>query len=265
MLLAIDAGNTNTVLAVFRGDSLMCQWRISANNKRTGDEYYLFLNRFLESNGFTRGDISGVIISSVVPQNIFSLKTLSRKYLNCEPLIVGNDDLFLGVDIEIEKPSEVGADRLVNSISGYEKFGGDLVIIDFGTATTFDVVGSEGGYLGGAIAPGINLSIEALHNAAAKLPSIDISKPKFVIGKSTEGAMQSGIYWGYVGLIEGVVSRIKKEYGKQMKILSTGGLAPLFYDAINEIEFLEPDLTIEGLNIIYKKNSKENDTKLKKA
>ncbi len=162
-------------------------------------------------------------------------------------------------------PSEVGADRLVNSIAAYEKLGGNLVIIDFGTATTFDVVGPNGEYLGGAIAPGINLSIEALHNAAAKLPSIDISRPKKVIGDSTESAMQSGIYWGYVGLIEGIVSRINCEYGKSMKVLCTGGLSPLFYDAIELIEFLEPNLTIEGLNIIYKKNSVNNDSKLKKA
>ncbi|MDA0780819.1 MAG: type III pantothenate kinase [Rickettsiales bacterium] len=265
MLLAIDAGNTNTVLAVFRDGALMCQWRISANNKRTGDEYFLFLDRFLDSNGFSKNDINDVIISSVVPQNIFSLKTLSRKHLNTEPLIIGEDEVFLGIDIKLDKPSEVGADRLVNSIAAYEKFGGNLVIIDFGTATTFDVVGSGGEYLGGAISPGINLSIEALHNAAAKLPSIDISRPKKVIGDSTESAMQSGIYWGYVGLIEGIVTRIEKEYAKPMKVICTGGLAPLFYDVIDKIEFLEPDLTIEGLNLIYKKNSVNNDSKLKKA
>ena len=265
MLLAIDAGNTNTVFAIFRDDNLMCQWRISANNKRTADEYFLFLNRFIESSGFSVNDIKGVIISSVVPQNIFSLKTLSRKYFNLEPLIIGDENVYLGIEIKIDKPSEVGADRLVNAIAAYKKLGSDLIIIDFGTATTFDVVGSKGEYLGGAISPGINLSIDALHEAAAKLPSIDISRPKKVIGDSTESAMQSGIYWGYVGLIEGVVSRIKSEHGKSMKVLCTGGLAPLFYDAIEQIEFLEPNLTIEGLNIIYKKNSVKNDIKLKKA
>lgn len=265
MLLAIDAGNTNTVFAVFDRDDIACQWRISADNKRTGDEYSLFLNQFLDSNGLSVGDINAVIISSVVPRNIFSLKTLSRKYFNCEPLIIGEEDVALGIKIMLEKPSEIGADRIVNSVAAYKKFGGDLIIIDFGTATTFDVVGSAGEYLGGAISPGINLSIEALHNAAAKLPSIDISKPKNVIGKSTEEAMKSGVYWGYVGLIEGICERIKKEYKKEMKVLCTGGLSPLFFDAIEEIEYLEPDLTIQGLNLIYKRNSNKDEPKLKKT
>lgn len=255
MLLAIDAGNTNTVFAVFNRDDIACQWRISADNRRTGDEYSLFLKQFLNANGLSVSDIKATIISSVVPQNIFPLKTLARKHLNCEPLLVGDKDVTLDIKILLDRPAEVGADRIVNSIAAFEKFGGNLIVIDFGTATTFDVVGSEGEYLGGAISPGINLSIEALHNAAAKLPSIDICKPKNVIGKSTEEAMQSGIYWGYVGLIEGISSRIKKEYAREMKVLCTGGLAPLFYDAIEQIEFLEPDLTIQGLNLIYKRNS----------
>jgi len=256
MLLAIDAGNTNTVFAVLQDEEILCQWRISTNSKRTADEYSLFISRFLNSNELSYKDIVGVIISSVVPQNIFSLKELSRKYFSCEPLIVGKDNVLPGIEIKIDKPSEVGADRVVNSVAAYKEFGGDLVIIDFGTATTFDVVGGKGEYLGGAISPGINLSIESLHNAAAKLPSIDISRPSKVIGKCTESAMQSGIYWGYVGLIDGIVSRIKQEYGNSMKVLCTGGLAPLFYDAVEQIEYLVPDLTIKGLNVIYKNNSK---------
>jgi type III pantothenate kinase len=254
MLLVIDTGNTNTVFAVFDGDKLKGKWRLSANRNRTADEYAVALMQFLQLDGLTRDKIKDVIIASVVPQNIFALKMLCRTYLNCEPLIIGDAKVNIGIEIKIDRPSEVGADRLVNAVAAYNKYGGNVIIIDFGTATTFDVVGNGGEYLGGAISPGINLSLDALHKAAAKLPEVNVAKPKKVIGTSTVEAMQSGIYWGYVGLIEGIVSRIKKEYGQEMKVLATGGLAPLFFEATDSIKHLESDLTIYGLKQIFENN-----------
>ncbi len=254
MLLVIDAGNTNTVFAVFDHDTVKGQWRLSANSKRTADEYALCLGSFMQMAKIDTGSIKGVIISSVVPQNIFPLKTFCRSYLKCEPLIIGTNDIDIGIEIKIDRPSEVGSDRLVNAVAAYGKFGGNVIVVDFGTATTFDVVGNGGEYLGGVISPGINLSIDALRAAAAKLPGIDIVKPAKVIGTNTIEAMQSGIYWGYVSLIEGIVSRIKKEYGREMKVLATGGLAPLFSGATDAIDNLESDLTIYGLKKIYESN-----------
>ncbi|MCE3233329.1 MAG: type pantothenate kinase [Rickettsiaceae bacterium] len=254
MLLVVDTGNTNTVFAVFDKDELKGKWRLSANRNRTADEYAVALTQFLQLEGLERGQIKNVIIASVVPQNIFSLKMLCRNYLNCEPLIVGESNVKLNIEVKIDRPSEVGADRLVNSVAAFNKYGGNAIIIDFGTATTFDVIGKNGEYLGGVISPGINLSIDALHRAAAKLPEVDVARPKKVIGTSTVSAMQSGVFWGYIGLIEGITERIQKEYGAQMKVLATGGLAPLFAGATNKIEHLESDLTIYGLKQIYENN-----------
>jgi type III pantothenate kinase len=254
MLLVIDTGNTNTVFAVFDGDVLKGKWRLSANRNRTADEYAVALMQFLQLDSLKKQDVSDVIIASVVPQNIFALNMLCRNYFKCEPLIVGESDVKLGIEVKIDRPSEVGADRLVNSVAAFNKYGGNVIIIDFGTATTFDVIGNKGEYLGGVIAPGINLSIDALHRAAAKLPEVEIAIPQKVIGTSTVSAMQSGIYWGYVGLIEGIVSRIKQEYGKNMQVIATGGLAPLFFDAVSAIEHLEADLTIYGLKQIFEKS-----------
>ncbi len=258
MLLAIDAGNTNTVFAVFDGEKVRGQWRLSTNRKRTADEYAVALSQFFALDGLDKAEISGVIIATVVPQNLFALKTMCRNYIGCNPLVVGEGDVNVGIEVKVERAAEVGADRLVNSVAAYKRYGGNVIIIDFGTATTFDVIDEGGAYLGGVIAPGINLSIDALHAAAAKLPQVDVAKPAHVIGRSTVEAMQSGVYWGYVGLIEGIVSRIKNERGCEMKVLATGGLAPLFAKATDVIENLEGDLTIFGLRLIFEgfENSK---------
>lgn len=253
MLLVIDVGNTNTVFAVFDKDKIKGQWRIATNPKMTADEYAINLTQLLSLGSVNIKKIRSVIVSSVVPQGVFSLKKFCKNYFGCDPFIVG--DINIGVEIRLDKPSEVGSDRLVNAVAAYNKFGGDVIVVDFGTATTFDVIGTKGEYMGGVISPGINLSVDALNAAAAKLPEVDVAKPEKVIGKSTVGAMQSGIYWGYVSLIEGVVARIQGEYGKKMKVLATGGLAPLFFKAIESIEYLEPDLTIEGLKLIYDANN----------
>jgi type III pantothenate kinase len=199
-------------------------------------------------------EINAAIMSSVVPQANFALRMLARKFFKTELLIVGEEDVKLDIEIKIDKPREVGADRLVNAIAAWNKYGKPLIIVDFGTATTFDVVNGDGSYIGGVIAPGVNLSLETLHRAAAKLPNIAVERPAQVIGKDTVSAMQSGIYFGYVSLIEGIVKRIEKEYGKAMKVIATGGLAPLFAKATSVIDTLEPDLIIDGLKLIYEKN-----------
>lgn len=256
MLLAIDVGNTNCTLAVFDGTRLMGQWRLATDPQRTSDEYMIALAQLLELDAISRKSITHCIISSVVPQTLFPLKQLSRKYFNCEPLVIGEAQVHVGINVIIDKPDEVGADRLVNALAARKQFGGNVVIIDFGTATTFDVVDKKGDYVGGVIAPGINLSMDALKIAAAKLPEIAVAKPSKVVGKSTIGAMQSGVYWGYVSLIEGIVARIQQEMGSPMKVVATGGLAALFADATPVIQHLERDLTIEGLRIIFEQNRK---------
>jgi len=256
MLLAIDCGNTNIVFAVFDGDEVRGEWRASTDVERTADELGVWLCQLLSIEGMSRGDISDAIISSVVPAMQFNLKTLCRKYFNCNPLVVGDEGVDLGIEIRLDRPEEVGADRLVNAIAAHGRFPGPLIVIDFGTATTFDVVDRDGNYCGGAIAPGINLSLEALHMAAAKLPRVAIGKPRQVVGRATVPAMRSGIYWGYVGLIEGLVSRIQEEMGEKMTVVATGGLAPIFVEATPCIQHLVSDLTLRGLLEIFHRNAK---------
>jgi len=257
MLLAIDVGNTNTVFAVFAEDgSIKGEWRSTSDSNKTADEFSVWLTCLMEMKGMSPKDISGAIIASVVPAMVFNLKSLCRTYFDCEPMVVGEGGLDLGIEALLPRPEEVGADRLVNGYAAAQKYGGPIIIIDFGTATTFDVVDGEGRYIGGAISPGINLSIEALHMAAAKLPRVAISKPQNAIGTSTIEAMQSGIFWGYVGLIEGMVARIMKEHGERMKVIGTGGLASLFAEATDKIEITDADLTMNGLLAIYRRNSK---------
>ncbi len=251
MLLAIDAGNTNIVFALLGEDGVRQRWRISTVANRTADEYMVWLNQLMQLEGLTPNGISGAIIATVVPQALFPLQLLCRRYFNTEPLVVGDPNVKLGIGV---KAHEVGADRLVNAVAAQEIYGGPLVILDFGTATTFDVVDDEGNYVGGVISPGVNLSLEALHMAAAKLPRIAVERPTQVIGRSTVPAMQSGVYWGYVGLIEGITARIQKEYGKPMKVVATGGLATLFAGAAACIEDVDQELTIKGLFKIYKMN-----------
>lgn len=259
MLLAIDAGNTNVVFAAYDGAKLVGAWRSATDPKRTKDEYHAFLNYWLKEAGIKPGDFTHAIIASVVPDLDFTLKTLCRQFFNCEPMIIGQTHMDLGIKPLLPRPHEVGADRLVNAVAASHLYGPPLVIIDFGTATTFDVVDSEG-YRGGVIAPGINLSLQALHMAAAKLPRVNVDRPEKVIGTTTIEAMQSGVYWGYIGLIEGLIARIRAEYAathqKEMTVIATGGLSPLFQTGTNVIQKVDMDLTLTGLRLIFEKNKK---------
>ena len=256
MLLAIDSGNTNIVFALFEGEQLRGEWRSSTDSDRTADEYGVWLTQLMAMEGIDRNQVDSCIIASVVPAMMFTLKQLCRRYFGREALVVGDDGVKLGLTVLIDRPEEVGADRLVNAVAAHRYYQGPLIVIDFGTATTFDVVDGAGNYCGGAIAPGINLSLEALHAAAAKLPRVAIGRPKSVIGKATVPAMRSGIYWGYVGLIEGLVQRISQEFGQKMTVVATGGLAPLFAEATPAIDHLQSDLTLRGLLEIHRRNLK---------
>ncbi|WP_425996293.1 type III pantothenate kinase [Caulobacter sp. DWR1-3-2b1] len=254
MLLAIEQGNTNTMFAIHDGQSWIAQWRSATESTRTADEYVVWLSQLLSMQGLGFRAIDACIISSVVPQSIFNLRNLSRRYLNVEPLVIG-ENAKLGVDVRIEKPSEAGADRLVNAVGANMVYPGPLIVIDSGTATTFDIVAADGAFEGGIIAPGINLSMQALHEAAAKLPRIAIQRPARVVGKDTVGAMQSGVFWGYIALIEGLITRIKAERAEPMTVVATGGVASLFEGATDSIDHFDPDLTIRGLLEIHRRNT----------
>ena len=259
MLLCIDAGNTNVVFAAYDGAVLKGAWRSATDTKRTKDEYHVFLSHWLEEANIKPADVTHAIIASVVPDLDFTLKTLCRQFFKCEPLIVGQTQMDLGIKPLLPRPHEVGADRLVNAVAASHIYGPPLIIIDFGTATTFDVVDAEG-YRGGVIAPGINLSLQALHMAAAKLPRVNVDRPEKVIGTTTIEAMQSGVYWGYIGLIEGLIARIRAEYEtvskKHMTVIATGGLSPLFQTGTTIIQKVDMDLTLTGLRLIFEKNKK---------
>ncbi|WP_404378903.1 type III pantothenate kinase [Caenispirillum salinarum] len=254
MLLTIDSGNTNIVFAVFDGDEVRGEWRSSTTTERTADEFGVWLTLLLGTADIKPDDIDAAIVATVVPANVFTLKTLCRRYFKCEPLVVGEPNVELGLEIRLDHPEEVGADRLVNAVAAHARYEGPLIVIDFGTATTFDAIAANGDYLGGAIAPGINLSLEALHMAAAKLPRIAIGRPTEVIGKGTVSAMKSGVYWGYVGLIESLCRRISNELGAPATTVATGGLAPLFAEATDVIHHLDQDLTLRGLLEIHRRN-----------
>ena len=256
MLLAIEQGNTNTMFAVHDGSEWIAQWRSATESTRTADEYAVWLNQLLQMRGLELKALDACVISSVVPQSIFNLRNLSRRYLQVEPLVIG-ENAKLGMEVRILKPSEAGADRLVNAIGAHAIYPGDLIVIDSGTATTFDVVSGDGGFEGGVIAPGINLSMQALHDAAAKLPRVAIQRPEGnrAIGTDTVSAMQSGVFWGYIGLIEGLVTRIRSEWGKPMTVIGTGGVASLFQGATDAIDHFDPDLTIRGLLEIWRRNA----------
>lgn len=256
MLLAIEQGNTNTLFAVHDGASWIAQWRSATESTRTADEYAVWLSQLFEMNGLSLQSLNGCIISSVVPQSIFNLRNLSRRYLHVEPLIIG-ENAELGVAVRIDKPSEAGADRLVNAVGAHIAYPGPLIVIDSGTATTFDIVAADGGFEGGIIAPGVNLSMQALHDAAAKLPRIAIQRPERnrVVGTDTVTAMQSGVFWGYIGLIEGLIARIKAERGEHLTVVATGGVVSLFEGATDMIDHFDPDLTIRGLLEIYRRNA----------
>jgi type III pantothenate kinase len=255
MLLAINSGNTNCVFALFEGETMRGVWKMATDHKRTADEYAVWLTQLMALDGLWREDVKAIIVSNVVPPVAFNLKTLCRRYFKAEPMFIGEPGVELGAKVLIDRPEEAGADRIVNAIGGKERHGAPLIVVDIGTAATFDVVDAEGNYCGGAIAPGINLSLQALEMAAAKLPHIAIQRPAVVIGKSTVPAMQSGLFWGYVGLIEGLVARIKAEFGAPMKVIATGGLSPLFAGATPVIEAIDEDLTLWGLKIIHERNT----------
>jgi type III pantothenate kinase len=227
MLLAIEQGNTNTLFAVHDGAEWIAQWRTATQSARTADEYAVWLHQLFSMTDLKFDMLDACIISSVVPQSVFNLRNLARRYLKVEPLVIG-ENVDLGIPVRLEKPSEAGADRLVNAIGAHAVYPGDLIVIDSGTATTFDVIAADGGFEGGVIAPGINLSMEALHAAAAKLPRVAIRRPEKTIGRDTVGAMQAGVFWGYIALIEGLITRIREEWGRPMTVVATGGVASLF-------------------------------------
>ncbi len=254
MLLAIEQGNTNTLFAIHDGAEWIAQWRAATDSRRTADEYAVWLSQLMDLKGMRFDALTGCIISSVVPQSIFNLRNLSRRYLRVEPLVIG-ENVSIGPAARILKPSEAGADRLVNAVGAHMRYPGDLIVIDSGTATTFDVVAADGAFEGGIIAPGINLSLQALHEAAAMLPRIAIQKPQTIIGKDTVSNMQSGVFWGYIALIEGLVARIKAEWAAPMTVIGTGGVASLFEGATDSIDHFDPDLTIRGLLEIWRRNT----------
>jgi len=253
MMLVVDAGNTNVVFAVHDGNGWRGSWRIATEPQRTSDEYAVWLLTLLGYTGIKPAAIDRAVIGTVVPAALYHLRRLCRDWFQTEPL-VARSSLDWGFDIRIDNPGEVGADRLLNTLAAHQAYRGPLIVLDFGTATTFDVVDHDGAYLGGVIAPGINLSIEALHQAAARLPRIGIGRPQAVIGRSTVPAMQSGIYWGYVGLVEGLITRIRAECEHPMKVIATGGLAPLLAEGTTIIDRVDPDLTLDGLRLLAQRN-----------
>jgi type III pantothenate kinase len=253
MLLVIDAGNTNIVFAVHDGTEWRGTWRLATSSERTSDEYGVWLQALLTRAGIKIQDIGGAVIGTVVPAALYHLRRLCRDWFDVEP-IVARAALDWGFEIKIDNPDEVGADRLLNALAAHEQYKGPLVVVDFGTATTFDVVDADGAYLGGVICPGINLSIEALHQHAARLPRIGIGRPQSVIGRSTIPAMRSGTYWGYIGLIEGLLTRIEAEFGAKLKAIATGGLAPLFAEGTAKFTAINSDLTLDGLRLLSARN-----------
>jgi type III pantothenate kinase len=253
MLLTIDVGNTNLVLALVDDGEIKARWRIATDPRRTADQYSVWLHQLLELEGLSRADVSGVIIGTVVPRALHNLVVLSEKYFRLTPLVAGQGAASWPLHLDVDEPQNVGADRALNAIAAHAKHAGDLLIIDFGTATTFDIVSATGAYSGGIIAPGINLSLDALVSAAAKLPRIAIEAPAnvSVIGRTTESQMLIGIYWGYIAMIEGLVERIRRELDRPMAVIATGGLAALFDKHTQAFDVIEPDLTIQGLSLLY--------------
>jgi type III pantothenate kinase len=253
MLLAIDVGNTNIVFALVKSGDIRARWRIATDARRTADEYAVWLRQLLELEGYTTDDVDAVIVGTVVPRATHNLEVLASKYFRTKALIAGQGEAEWPIVLDVDEPHSVGADRALNAMAAHAKHAGDLVVVDFGTATTFDVVGADGAYKGGIIAPGINLSIDALVNAAAKLPRIAIEAPGSdnVVGRTTEQQMLIGIYWGYVAMMEGLIDRLRKQVGGKVTVIGTGGLATLFDKKTKVFDLVEPDLTIHGLSLLY--------------
>ena len=242
MLLAIDTGNTNTVFSIWDGRQILATFRTTTEHQRTADQYFVWLSTLMAHKKLDV-TITDCIISSTVPRVVFNLRVLCDRYFDCRPLVVGKPECLLPVPPRVEAGVRPGPDRLANAAGAYDRHGGNAVVVDFGTATNFDVVAEDGAYVGGVIAPGVNLSLEALHLGAAALPHVDISRPEHVIGVNTVECIQSGVFWGYTGLIEGITTRIKAEYGRPMKVIGTGGLAPLFAQGDTLFDVIEDDLT----------------------
>ncbi len=253
VIFVLDVGNTNTVLGVYEGEVLKHHWRIETNRNKTEDEYGMMIKSLFQHDGLEFGQIEGVIISSVVPPIMAALERMCEKYFHVKPLVVG-PGVKTGLNIKYENPREVGADRIVNAVAGIHEYGTPLIIVDFGTATTYCYIDESSHYMGGLIAPGIGISTEALYTRASKLPRIEITRPETVVGKNTVSAMQAGILYGYVGQVEGIVSRIKKEANADPTVIATGGLAGLIAKECSMIDVVDPDLTLKGLLLIYKRN-----------
>ena len=254
MLLAVDVGNTNVTLALFEGDRLAADWRVSSHRERTSDELAVELKQLFELRGFDLGVVDGVVISSVVPNINPALVEASRRYLKCEPVMVG-PGVKTSVRIRYDNPKDVGADRIANALAAYSKYGGPVVVIDFGTAVTYDAINSEGDYLGGAIAPGVEISLNALVSHTAMLRRVEPVAPDSVIGRNTVSSIQSGLVWGFVAQVEGMVGRMVAELGGKAKVVATGGQAALVAGLTRVIDVTDPLLTVEGLRLIYGQNS----------
>lgn len=252
-LLVIDVGNTNTVLGLYQEDNLRAQWRVETNGNRTADEYAVILQQLMTLEGIPWGGISAAIVSSVVPPTLFGLRNFCERHLKVELLIVG-PGLKTGMPILYENPREVGADRIVNAVAAFEKVGAGCIVVDFGTATTWDVVTPKGEYLGGVIAPGIEVSSQALYEHASKLPRVQIARPKSVVGRNTEASMQSGLYYGYSGMVDSVVAKIRSEVGFSCRCLATGGLAALIAEQSSTIDETDSRLTLRGLKLLFDRN-----------
>ena len=254
MILVFDVGNTNIVLGVYKGDKLMDFWRVATDTQKTADEYGILIKQMFIHQGYNIDDVKAVIISSVVPPMMYTLEHMSRKYFKKEPLVVG-PGIKTGMNIKIDNPKEVGADRIVNAVAGYEMYGGPLIIVDFGTATTYCAIAKNGDYLGGAISPGVRISMDALYQRTAKLPRVELLKPDTVICKNTISSIQSGVIFGYVGQVDYIIRRMKKELGDEnTKVIATGGLSKLIASESETIDVVNGLLTLEGLRIIYDRN-----------
>ena len=259
MLLTIDCGNTNIVFALYDGDTQCANWRISTDNKRSGDEYIVWLTQLMRLKSIPADAVNGIIIASVVPDVVPKLVNLAMRGFSITPMIVGEPNVDLGIEIHIDRPDQAGADRLVNAVAARDHYDLPAIVLDFGTATTLDLIGKAGTYEGGIIAPGVNLSVEALYRAAARLPRLAVEpwdNDMPVLGKDTHSAMQSGIFWGYVGLVQGLIGRLRAEVGADLPAIATGGLAPLFAPHVPEISIVDPDLTLKGLVGIYRQNKR---------
>ena len=253
MLLCIDTGNTNSVFSLWDGSGWLAEWRISTDHRRTADEYFVWLSSLMALKGIPM-TISECVISTTAPRVLFNLRVLCNRYFDTRPLVVGKPDCALPVAPRVDPGVGVGSDRLANAVGAFDRHGGDVVVVDFGTATNFDVVDHDGAYVGGVISPGVNLSLEALHMAAAALPHVDVTMPERAIGTNTVACIQSGVFWGYIGLIEGIIKRIRAERDRPMKVVATGGLAPLFHQGFDLFDAIESDLTIHGLRLIHDYN-----------